>query len=98
MVAAQALTLGLQVLRTVQNHVANLSATEAEVVVQTVFAFFGSELPVRTKQVSDRIWLIVRSGRSQCSWLLLIFVPLLLLVILLGTTRLLIARTVVGSC
>ena len=57
----------------------------------------SSELPVRTKQVSDWIWLIVGSGRSQCSWLLLIFVLLLLWVVLLGTARLLIAGTVVES-
>ena len=43
---------------------ANLSAIETELVVQTAFAFFGSELPIGTKQVSDQIWLIVGSGGS----------------------------------
>jgi len=91
------LNLGLRELRAIRNHMAKLSATEAELVVQTAFAFFRSELPVGTKELSNRVWLVVGSGGSRCGWLLLIFVPLLLLVVLLGTARLLIAGTVVGS-
>jgi len=76
---------------------AKFSTTEAELVVQTVFVFFGSELPVGTKQVSDRVGLIFGSSGSRCGRLLLIFVPVLLSVVLLGTARLLIAGMVVGS-
>ena len=57
------LSLRLGALGTI--HMASLSTTKAELVVQMALAFLRSELSVGSKQASNRVGFIFGSGGSQ---------------------------------